>query len=71
MTTNNPAVQVYTAFWLDTPRKKVHGGPSLSYTKCQWTAVAIEHEGYIDTINTPEWHVDQICTSPLLCIVLS
>ncbi|OJT14643.1 Aldose 1-epimerase [Trametes pubescens] len=58
VTTNNPAVQVYTAFWLDTPRKKVHGGPSLNYTK--WTAVAIEHEGYIDAINTPEWHVDQI-----------
>ncbi|OSD01850.1 galactose mutarotase-like protein [Trametes coccinea BRFM310] len=58
VTTNNPAVQVYTAYWLDTPRKKVHGGPSLNYTK--WTAVAIEQEGYIDAINTPEWHVDQI-----------
>ncbi|KAI0637467.1 galactose mutarotase-like protein [Trametes polyzona] len=58
VTTNNPAVQVYTAYWLDTPRKKVHGGPSLNYTK--WSAVAIEQEGYIDAINTPEWHVDQI-----------
>ena len=59
VTTNNPAVQVYTAYWLDTPRKQVHGGPSLNYTK--WSAVAIEQEGYIDAINTPEWDVDQIC----------
>ncbi|KAJ8481383.1 hypothetical protein ONZ51_g6041 [Trametes cubensis] len=58
VTTNNPAVQVYTAYWLDTPRKQVHGGPSLNYTK--WSAVAIEQEGYIDAINTPEWDVDQI-----------
>ncbi|KAI0784444.1 galactose mutarotase-like protein [Abortiporus biennis] len=58
ITTENPAVQVYTAFWLNTPRKVVHGGPSLNYTK--WTAVAIEQEGYIDAINTPEWGVDQI-----------
>jgi galactose mutarotase-like enzyme len=59
ITTNQPAVQVYTAYWLDTPRKAVHGGPSLNYTK--WSAVAIEQEGYIDAINTPEWGVDQIC----------
>ncbi|KAI0666056.1 galactose mutarotase-like protein [Trametes maxima] len=58
VTTNNPAVQVYTAYWLDTPRKKVHGGSTLNYTK--WSAVAIEQEGYIDAINTPEWDVDQI-----------
>ena len=61
ITTNQPAVQVYTAYWLDTPRKLVHGGPSLNYTS--WTAVAIEQEGYIDAINTPEWAVDQICES--------
>lgn len=60
ITTNNPATQVYTAYWLDTPRKKVHGGPSLNYTS--YSAVAIEQEGYIDAINTPEWNVDQICT---------
>lgn len=59
VTTSNPAVQVYTAYWLNTPRKLVHGGPSLNYTK--WSAVAIEQEGYIDAINTPEWGVDQIC----------
>ena len=59
ITTNQPAVQVYTAYWLDTPRKAVHGGPSLNYTS--WSAVAIEQEGYIDAINTPEWGVDQIC----------
>ncbi|EIN08587.1 galactose mutarotase-like protein [Punctularia strigosozonata HHB-11173 SS5] len=58
ITTNQPAVQVYTAYWFDTPRKVVHGGPSLNYTS--WSAVAIEQEGYIDAINTPEWNVDQI-----------
>ncbi|KAH8111265.1 galactose mutarotase-like protein [Phellopilus nigrolimitatus] len=58
ITTNQPAVQVYTGYWLDTPRKVVHGGPSLNYTK--WSAVAIEQEGYIDAINTPEWGVNQI-----------
>ena len=51
----------YTGFWLNTPRKKVHGGPSKTYSK--WSAVAIEQEGYIDAINTPEWGVDQICMS--------
>lgn len=66
VTTNNPAVQVYTGFWLDTPRKEVHGGPTLNYTK--WSAVAIEQEGYIDAINTPEWGVDQICLSFLLVL---
>lgn len=59
ITTNNPATQVYTGYWLNTPRKKVHGGPSLNYTS--YSAVAIEQEGYIDAINTPEWGVDQIC----------
>ena len=59
ITTNQPATQVYTAYWLDTPRKVVHGGPSVNYTS--FSAVAIEQEGYIDAINTPEWGVDQIC----------
>lgn len=59
ITTNNPATQVYTAYGLDVPRKIVHGGPSLNYTV--FSAVAIEQEGYIDAINTPEWHIDQIC----------
>ncbi|PAV15549.1 galactose mutarotase [Pyrrhoderma noxium] len=58
VTTDQPAVQVYTGFWLNTPRKAVHGGPELNYTK--WSAVAIEQEGYIDAINTPEWGVNQI-----------
>lgn len=59
ITTNNPATQVFTAFFLDLPRKKVHGGPSLNYTS--FSGVAIEQEGYLDAINTPEWGVDQIC----------
>ncbi|EKM51028.1 uncharacterized protein PHACADRAFT_199860 [Phanerochaete carnosa HHB-10118-sp] len=59
--TSNPATQVFTAYWLGLegiPRKKVHGGPSVNYT--YWAGVAIEQEGYIDAINTPEWGVDQI-----------
>jgi aldose 1-epimerase len=43
MTTNQPAVQVYTGNYLDTPRKAVHGGPTLNYTT--WSAVAIEQMG--------------------------
>ncbi|KAF9456954.1 galactose mutarotase-like protein [Collybia nuda] len=58
ISTNQPAVQVYSAFWLNTPRKAIHGGPTLSYGR--WGAVAIEQQGYIDAINTPEWNVDQI-----------
>ena len=50
---------MYTGYWLNTPRKLVHGGPDVNYTK--WSAVAIEQEGYIDAINTPDWGVDQIC----------
>jgi aldose 1-epimerase len=56
--TNQPAVQIYTGNWLDTPRKDAHGGPSKTYS--QWSAVAIEQQGYVDAINTPEWGVDQI-----------
>ncbi|KAI1790677.1 galactose mutarotase-like protein [Ganoderma leucocontextum] len=36
VTTNNPAVQVYTGYWLDTPRKVVHGGPDVNYTMWLW-----------------------------------
>ena len=59
ITTDNPAAQVYTGNWLNTPRKEAHGGPSVKYTR--HTAVAIEQEGHIAAINTPEWGVDQIC----------
>jgi len=58
ISTNQPAVQVYTAFWLNTIRKVVHGGPSLTYGR--WAAIAIEQQGYVDAINTPEWGVNQI-----------
>ncbi|KXN83299.1 Aldose 1-epimerase, partial [Leucoagaricus sp. SymC.cos] len=58
ISTNQPAAQVYTAYWLNTPRKVVHGGPDLVYSP--WAAVAIEQQGYVDAINTPEWNVDQI-----------
>lgn len=50
---------MYTAYWLNTPRKEVHGGPSLVYDS--WSAVAIEQQGYVDAVNTPEWNVNQIC----------
>ncbi|KAG8736827.1 hypothetical protein FRC10_008818 [Ceratobasidium sp. 414] len=58
VTSNQPVAQVYTGNWLGTPRKAVHGGPSLLYDK--YSAVAIELEGYVDAINNPEWNVDQI-----------
>jgi len=58
ISSNQPAVQVYTGNYLDTPRKQVHGGPTLVYAP--QSAVAIEQEGWIDAINNPEWNVDQI-----------
>ena len=30
VTTDNPAVQVYTGYWLDTPLKVVHWGPDVN-----------------------------------------
>jgi aldose 1-epimerase len=56
--TNQPSVQMYTAYWVNTPRKVVHGGPKLNYTS--WSGVAVEQQGWVDAINTPEWNVDQI-----------
>ena len=58
ISSNQPATQVYTSYWLNIPRKAVHGGPDVNYT--QWSAVAIEQQGYMDAINTPEWNIDQI-----------
>jgi aldose 1-epimerase len=60
--TNQPATQIYTAF-LDEPRKAVHGGPNLTYGL--FSAVALEQEGWLDAINTPAFHVNQIC--PCFC----
>ncbi|KAJ7678706.1 galactose mutarotase-like protein [Mycena rosella] len=60
ITTDQPAVQVYTAS-LNMPRKLVHGGPGKQYGAR--STVAIEQEGWLDAINTPEWGVDQICES--------
>ncbi|KAK7044822.1 galactose mutarotase-like protein [Favolaschia claudopus] len=54
---NQPATQVYTGPLL-IPRKAAHGGPDKQYG---WNStVAIEQEGWLDAINTPEWNVDQI-----------
>lgn len=58
ISTNNPAVQVYTSYYLDAPRKGVHGGPSRNYTS--QSAIAIEQQGLVDAINHPEWGIDQI-----------
>uniref|UniRef100_A0A0W0ETF1 Galactose mutarotase-like protein n=1 Tax=Moniliophthora roreri TaxID=221103 RepID=A0A0W0ETF1_MONRR len=58
ITTDQPATQVYTSFWLNITAKAVHGGPTKRYG--QWSAVAIEQEGWIAAVNTPEWGVDQI-----------
>ncbi|KAJ7121117.1 galactose mutarotase-like protein [Mycena epipterygia] len=55
--TDQPAVQMYTAS-LDMPRKEVHGGPGKEYGP--HSTVALEQEGWLDAINTPEWGVDQI-----------
>jgi len=58
ITTDQPAVVVYSAWWLDAPRKAVHGGPTSRYSHS--SAVALEQQGYIDAINTPEWGIDHI-----------
>ncbi|KAH8801236.1 galactose mutarotase-like protein [Flagelloscypha sp. PMI_526] len=58
ISTNQPAVQVYTSFWMNQPAKKIHGGPALNYSR--WSAVAIEQQGWIAAINTPQWGIDQI-----------
>ncbi|RXW14850.1 hypothetical protein EST38_g11001 [Candolleomyces aberdarensis] len=59
ITSNQPAVQVYTSNWMNTVRKTHHGGAAKSYGK--WSAVALEQQGYVAAVNTPEWGVDQIC----------
>ncbi|KAF7325808.1 DUF2235 domain-containing protein [Mycena kentingensis (nom. inval.)] len=54
--TDQPVVQVYTAS-LNVPRKQVHGEGQYGHA----STVAIEQEGWLDAINTPEWTwVDQI-----------
>lgn len=58
ISTNQKAVIVYTSFWMDTPRKDIHGGPLTKYGK--HSAIAIEQQGWVDAINRPEWGVDQI-----------
>ena len=47
---------------MNTVRKTHHGGAEKKYGR--WSAMAIEQEGYIAAVNTPEWRVDQICESP-------
>jgi len=55
-------MQAYTGGnFKEIPRKAVHGGPDLNYTK--FSAVVLEQQGVIDAINNPEWNVDQICES--------
>lgn len=58
ITTNQDAVQVYSAYWLNTPRKAAHGGAELKYSS--YGGIAIEQQGLVDAINTPEWGVDHI-----------
>ncbi|KAH6908842.1 galactose mutarotase-like protein [Coprinopsis sp. MPI-PUGE-AT-0042] len=58
ITTNQDAVQVYSAYWLNTPRKAAHGGADLKYGS--YGGIAIEQQGLVDAINTPEWSIDQI-----------
>ncbi|KAF8661212.1 hypothetical protein AX16_001492 [Volvariella volvacea WC 439] len=58
ITTNQPAVQIYSAFWMNTVRKTVHGGPDVRYGR--WSGIAIEQQGHVAAINTPEWGIDQV-----------
>ncbi|KJA21572.1 hypothetical protein HYPSUDRAFT_202912 [Hypholoma sublateritium FD-334 SS-4] len=58
ITTNQSAIVVYTSYWLNTPRKAIHGGPGAKYGSS--SAVAIEQQGHIAAINIPEWDVDHI-----------
>ncbi|TFK23498.1 galactose-1-epimerase [Coprinopsis marcescibilis] len=58
MATNQDAVQVYSAYWMNTSRKEAHGGPDLKYGK--WSGIAIEQQGHVAAINTPEWGIDHI-----------
>jgi galactose mutarotase-like enzyme len=59
ITTDSPCVQIYTSYWLDAPRKEVHGGRTKRYGDC--SGLAIEQQGHLAGINMPEWGVDQIC----------
>lgn len=59
MKTDQPAAQIYTSHWLNTPRKAVHGGVLKSYSDA--SAIAIEHQSYVDAINHPSWDIDHIC----------
>ncbi|KAG2003013.1 galactose-1-epimerase [Coprinopsis cinerea AmutBmut pab1-1] len=56
--TNQDALQIYSAYWMNTVRKKAHGGPELSYGR--WSGIALETQGHVAAINTPEWGVDHI-----------
>jgi aldose 1-epimerase len=40
------------------PRKASQGGPSKHYP--DYSCVVIEQEGWIDAINNPQWHQNQI-----------
>ncbi|KAH6906004.1 galactose-1-epimerase [Coprinopsis sp. MPI-PUGE-AT-0042] len=59
ITTNQDAVQVYSSWGLNiTQPKAAHRGAGLAYGR--YSGIAIEQQGLIDAINTPEWGVNQI-----------
>jgi aldose 1-epimerase len=59
VTTNQPALQIYTCNYVaNVPRKVDQGGPSVNYT--DHSCLVIEQESYIDGINNPEFGVNQI-----------
>lgn len=63
VTTNQPALQVYTCDGifnasLPIPRKVDQGGPSTYYQ--DHSCLVVEQESWIDAINQPEWGIDQI-----------
>ncbi|KAJ7228515.1 galactose mutarotase-like protein [Mycena pura] len=63
VTTNQPAVQIYTCNFIfnpqvPIPRKADQGGPNEVYA--DHSCVVIEQESWIDAINNPEFGVNQI-----------
>jgi len=60
--TDQPALQVYTCNGVSNPvpipRKRSQGGPSSTYS--DHSCLVIEQESYIDAINNPDFHINQI-----------
>ena len=65
VTTNQPALQIYSCNGIYTPadpvpRKASQGGGSADVVYENHSCVVLEQESYLDAINNPEWGVDQV-----------